>query len=432
MKKMDFISTPLWTIAGRVGGLLVPFFIALWFGAGAQTDAFFLSYGLIISLNGIFNPIFESLLVPYLAEHKNDPKKMSGISNSIILAMAPLMIGLSLLVGVLLPVILKHSSGLDDASSQLTARLFFEMIPLFLFGVLVSASNGIFYTHKVFWFPAFSPSIRFAVVLMILFAAHSHQGIHSVTWGYGIGEIFRWFLGIMILRRESRWHFSFSRNRSQKGSEIFKTTLFQILALLALNLIPLVNQWFASWFGAGKLSLLSYADRLFQIPYQLFMTGMLQIYLSYWSEDYYAKGSSVFWEKAKRHIALTAKIALGFSLVLFFLRGTLVQIIFGSSRIPPDQLATVSSLFGWLILGFLPCVLNLLYVRVLFVMKKTAAFCFQSWARLILNVILNYFFVQLFGLQGIAISTGLVAAITSLVAYIYIKSHRASEKKAVS
>jgi len=66
-----FISTSFFAILGRSAGLIVPFVIAMVYGANRQTDSFFFAYSLIFALVSIFSHIFESALIPYLAEKKD-------------------------------------------------------------------------------------------------------------------------------------------------------------------------------------------------------------------------------------------------------------------------------------------------------------------------------------------------------------------------
>ncbi len=181
-RKKHFILTPALTVLGRAGGLIIPFLIARWFGAGAGTDAFFLAYTLIFALSSIFTPLFETILLPYLSEHRKDPSQAALLTREIVRKSLPWALVVAVFLGFTLPfIILRISSGLGDATAHLVGRFFFEMVPVFLFSLLASSSNGIFYTHKIFWFPALSPAIRFLVIVAILLVFRSALGVHALT-----------------------------------------------------------------------------------------------------------------------------------------------------------------------------------------------------------------------------------------------------------
>lgn len=417
-----FFLTSLWTILGRSASLVIPFFIAYWYGATQETDAFFMALGIVMALVGLFTPIFESILVPYLAEEKKDPARVSGLTNQITFRSLPLVCGVALLLWLLLPPLLKRFSGLEDLAAHQTGQFFIQLLPFLIFSIWVCAANGIFYTYQVFWFPAFSPLVRSMVILGVAFLTHERWGVSSLVIGYGAGEILRWLTGIFLLKRHSRWHFrATSPGSEKKVRDFFSQAGYQLLALLASGLIPLTDQWFASWFGNGRLTLMSYADRLFQIPYQLVIASVLQIFLSRWSETYFEKSPESFWRQARRHMAYSFWITLAFSAIAILGRSLLIRWTFGLGKMPVEDLRILEDLFLWMMVGFAPTILTLLYSRVLFVLKKSSVFCAQAWLRFVLNILLNAIFMNFFGLKGIAMATVLVNTVAAIWVHFYLK-----------
>ena len=422
-RRFHFFSTPFLTALGRSGGLIIPFLVAFKYGAGPTTDAFFLAYGLNISIGSVFTPVFESFLLPYLTEQKKVQENINQLSSGVLVFCLPAVVILSFLVWVLLPWFLTQWSGLGPEISHLAARLFLEMIPVLILGVWTSAFNGIFHTHKIFWFPALSPLLRSLWVVAFLWLGHHTLGIHAVTLGYVIGDIFRWAAGRVLLGFLGRWKFQSQWKKMQfQVKDFLRQTVWQILGLLGINLIPLTDQWFASWLGAGKLSLASYSDRLFQVPYQLFLTGLLQVFLSYWSETYHEEAPESVWNKGQKDIRRAFQISFVLSILLALLQGPIVKLTFGFGHFSKEELKLIASFFGWLMLGFSPTVLNLLYARVLFVMRKSNVFFLQSWLRFFLNIFFDYLFMKWWGFQGIAISTTLVYVVTTVWLYGYLQS----------
>ncbi|MBN1687861.1 MAG: polysaccharide biosynthesis C-terminal domain-containing protein, partial [Candidatus Omnitrophica bacterium] len=179
----------------------------------------------------------------------------------------------------------------------------------------------------------------------------------------------------------------------------------------------------ASWFASGSLSLLSYADRLFHIPYQLFFTGMLQIFFTYWADAYSTQTPEDFRVKSRRDIRNIFFIALLVSGVLYIARTPLVRGVYGFGDFQAEDFRLIASLFGWYILGYAPAVLILLYFRALFVLKKSHVFCIHSWVRMILNIIFNFLFIRIWGLMGIAIATFVVNCVAAILLYRYLKSY---------
>ncbi len=424
-----FILTPLFAIAGRAGGIVIPFLIAYYYGAGSSSDAFFFAFALLFSLTGLFVPILESLLVPYLAEYREDAAKTSSLANGVLFFKLPVVLAVAALIAAGLVPFLTRASGFDPATAKLTWELYLVMLPLLIFGTAAAQSNGIFYTRKIFWFPAASPLIRSLLVILFLILFHQTAGIHAPAWGFAGGEILRWGIGMILVWKLAGWRPRINWQESREKMRSFMGHAgYHLLALLALNLIPLTDQWFASWLGAGNLSLLSYADRLFQVPFQLMMTGFLQIFLSFWSDHYYAESRSVFWQRVHHDIRIVFLVTLVLSVGLIVLRRPAVHLVFGwGNKLPQEELRALEVLFAWLMAGFAPAILNLLYVRVLFVLKKTPVFFYQSLIRLLLNIGLNAVFMRIWGLAGIAAATSLVFTLTTLWLYFYVRRKAIAE-----
>ena len=421
-RKKHLLSTPVFAILGRAGGIVIPFLVAYYFGAGPRSDAFFFAFALIFSLSGLFVPIFESLLVPYLTEVKDSPGHVVSLAHGVLFLNLPLVLLLGLGIGLGLAPLLHRWSGLDAETAALTARLFLIMLPMLLFGVWAACGNSILYAHKIFWFPAFAPFIRSVGAILLLVLGHQSLNIDSVAIGFSIGEIVRWGCGLALLVPLVGWKFHVNWKESWgKVKDFMSQAGYHLLGLLSLNLLPLVDQWFASWLGSGNLSLLSYADRLFQIPFQLLLTGFLQIFLSYWSEQYFRGSYKAFWEHVWKDVRVVFALTFVLSLVLILFRDLIARLLFGFGKMPAGDLPMLGSLFGWMMVGFAPAILNLLYVRVLFVLKKSSVFFIQSLIRLILNIIFNFIFMRFWGLPGIAMSTSAVFIGTTIWLHYYLR-----------
>ncbi|MDP3919486.1 MAG: lipid II flippase MurJ [Candidatus Omnitrophota bacterium] len=423
-EKRPFLSTSLLTLIGRAGGMVLPIVIGYFYGAGSEADAFFFAYAVILTLVGLFMPVFEAMLVPILAEYRSEPEKVASLSNGLLILSLPFVAAVFILVGVLLGPILQKGSGFGTESISLVTGLFWEMAPLYLFGITVAASNSVFYTHRLFWFPALSPVFRAACVIGSIFFGHVTGGVHAIVWGLSLGEFVRWILGLGVLFKQSLWRWFVGwKEIREKARGFFKQAAYQSVAFLALHLVFLTDQWFAAWLGEGKLSLISYANRLFQIPHQLALAGFLQIFLTSWSHKYHDGSKKEFRLRVVKDIRIVCLVTLLISLVLFLLRGPIVRTLYGFGGLSGSDLEMVSSLFGWLMFGFTPIVVNLLFVRVLFVLQKSVVFCVQAWMQFFLNIVLNWLLVSIYGLQGIAIATTAVSILMTLGLLGYLKFH---------
>lgn len=406
-RALPFITTPFFAAAGRLGGLLIPFFVAFYFGATKLTDAFFLVFGMVTFLLGIFQYLFESLILPYLAEEKrDDPARIIPFAARILTAVIPVLMVVSLLIGLFLLPFLRLSFVLEDGSAALVQRLFLEMIPFLILGVLTAAANGIFHIYKVFWLPAVSTIIRTAGVLVCLFVGARLFGIHAVTIGFSAGELLRWGISFWLLVRLGYWRTSGqTRRRNEPLRHFSRQVFYQLGAMVAASLVPLVSFWFALGLGEGKLSLFAYAERLYSVPYQLFLAGILHIFVSDWSDIYCSAPSSEFWSQTRQDVRKSFWISAVVSAGLFFLREPLVGTLYGFSGIGGDSVRAIAEIFGWFVVGFPAMVVSMLYGRILFVARRSAFFFVIAVGRLFLVAAVTLLLTKSYGVSGIAMAS---------------------------
>jgi len=276
-------------------------------------------------------------------------------------------------------------------------------------------------SYKAFWFPAFSPFIRSAVIVAGMYLFHEVLGIYAIPAGFVVGELIRWGLSLVVLWRLGFWGVRGKQTAGKsQTSGFWQQSGYQILALGAVQIIPLINQWCVSWLGVGDLSLYNYAERLYQIPFQLFLTGQSQIFFSHWADSYYAQSRQEFVRRVHRSLGVALLVVIGCAMGFWLFRHLLVRFAFGFGEVPPETLSVISNLFGWLIISLPAAVANTLLLRVLFVMRKSAGFLVQSVARLGFQIGLNVLLMRFYGIEGVGMATLLSVGITTLLLYLHL------------
>lgn len=409
-----FLFTPIFAVLGRFGGFIIPILAAVLYGANPQTDVFFFVFGFVSFFASFFSRYFESL-IPLWRSFRGEPaKEAASIQASLLLIYIITAISAGGLLAFLSP-ILKYSTGIDPQWTGLALRLYIELLPMIIFAAWFSMAESVFNSHKVFWFPAVAPLIRSLPIIIIMVLGHKTWGIHAITWGYAAGEALRFAVTLVLLRSLTpfRFHLDFEKIKPQMKL-IFQIGFFQVMGVLAIDIQPLVDQWFASWLPEGNLSLLSYGDRLMLIPDQLFMIGFLQVFLTYWTDHYHEMSKLDFVKRIRRDMGIVIAAVVLIVIPAWMARGPIVSFCFMKSQLSPDQKNVLAELLGWLLLGFAPTVLSLLYIRVLFVIQAAKLYFVYAFSQLAIKVAITVFLMSRFGVNGIAMGTLLSTAVTVL------------------
>jgi putative peptidoglycan lipid II flippase len=187
----DTITTTLISTLGKGVGFLIPFFIAAWFGVSADTDAFFFAYGLILFLSGIFAPVIESVIVPYIAEARAKNEDVGAFVGRVLGVSGVGILVLTTVALLVIKPVLSLITRFDSQSINLIYWLLIETAPLVILLVWTSVLAGTLNAYKKFVFPAISPAFRAIVNLSIIFIFKDTLGVHAIAWGYVIGEAVR-------------------------------------------------------------------------------------------------------------------------------------------------------------------------------------------------------------------------------------------------
>lgn len=424
-----FVSTSFLTLIGRSGGLILPFVVAGIYGSSPLTDAFFFSYSITFLFIIIFSHLFEAFIIPYLAEQQRQGESVTCLVNGLFVCTLPV-IGVSCLFLFYFLFWLTDGSRSGPEFSSFVGRFFLEMTPFLLFAIMTSAANSIFFIKNNFWFPAISPLVRSAVAIPAIIFFHKDWPVQALTMGLFLGEGLRFAGSLILLIQKTSWKPELDWTLIKKFSKNFWFQAgFQISALMAVNLIPVSDQWFASWLGGGAVSLFNYSDRLLQIPYILFMSSILQIFLTDWAKEYQTMPQEKFWNKVQNDIQVVFWVGLCLGILFWAGRHFIVINFYRFSQLTRDELFQISEVFGWLSVAFIPGVIRLLYGRLLFVMKKSSLYCVQSCLELISNVALNAIFIQWYGLNGIAMATACTYLISAAWLYFYFQKQWAHNFK---
>ena len=417
----DIITTTGWGVIGKAFGFLIPFFIAAWFGVSGETDAFFFVYGLILFISGIFAPVVETIIVPYIAEARKKGDDV-GIFVGKIFSFST--VGLVILLIVLLFLIkpvLTLITRFDSQTLGMIYNLIFETIPLVILIVWSSILGGILNAYKKFIFPVVSPAFRAIINLSIIFLFKDKLGVHAIALGYVIGEIGRLAILAGVIKKLKLFKLILSFSPDPKIMEFLKTSSYQVIGLVAIGINPIVDKAMGSWLGEGSVSILYYADRLYIIPVSFMIIGLFPVVLSHWSDDYYQGKSGVrLFQRAKTAARLVLGISIIVVVILFILRKLLIRLAFGRGEFDPLYLQAIQWPFVFYLFGLIPYVVGSMFTRAHLVLKNTPLLMRLCFLNVVLNIVLNYVLMRRLGIAGIALSTTITVTIITVLLFYYL------------
>ena len=324
------------TLISRVLGFVRDTVIARGFGAGLETDAFFIAFRIPNLLRRLFaEGAFSQAFVPVLAEYRNQKgfDETKNLVDHVATTLAVALFVVTVLGIIVAPLIIYISApgfSADPAKFKVTVDLLRITFPYIFFISLVAFAGGILNTHSKFSVPAFTPvllNVSF-IFFVIVVAPYLNAPVHALAWAVFVGGLLQ--LGFQIpfllkLKLLPRWRLNLKdpgvwRILKLMGPAVFGVSIGQISLL--------ISTIFASFLVTGSVSWLFYADRLMEFPTGLMGVGLGTILLPSLAKHYQSKNFDDYSKLLDWGLRLTFLLALPAALALAILAVPLITTLF--------------------------------------------------------------------------------------------------------
>lgn len=272
------------TFASRILGLIREVITAALFGATRQLDAFYIAYTLANLLRqllaeGALSASFVPVFCGVLADGGKDKAGRLAREALTVLLVAGTVVTL---LGIILAPLLVNimAPGFSAEASSVAVSLTRIMFPFLLLVSVAALAMGVLNSLGSFFVSAIAPALSNAVYILFLLFVMRNASIWNLAAAVLLGGacqmLVQWYwcgkLGVALVPV-----------RPRKDNAELKTmiTLFLPYAAgLSLNQVnPVISRMFGSFLEGGSISILSYADRVLQLPLGIFVIAISQAVL---------------------------------------------------------------------------------------------------------------------------------------------------------
>ncbi|NIP30838.1 MAG: murein biosynthesis integral membrane protein MurJ [Candidatus Dadabacteria bacterium] len=421
------------TLLSRIVGYFRDVIVAYLFGAGIQTDAFYVAFRIpnILrrlfaegSLTVAFIPIFTEYLE--LKDEKEAKKALYSIFSVLLL----ILILLTVLGVIFAPYVIKlYAYGFDEITFSTAVKLNRIMFPYILFISLTALAMGVLNSVKHFFAPAFSPvlfNISMIICALLLYS-HFDLPIISLAIGVIIGGICQLSLNLYFLKKKG---FIFKFTKVFKHEAVRRVGMLmapQLFGIAVYNINILVNTQFASFMPTGTVSYLYFSERLIEFPLGIIAVSIATVMLPALSSDATIKNFENFKDKYYESLRLMLYIMIPAMVGLIVLRVPICNILYQHGEF--DYIAVIKTsqaLFGygiglWAIGGIR------ITVPAFYALQDTKTPVFIAFIAFIVNTISAYVLGFVFELNhlGLAIASSISSTLNFLL-LLYFLDNRLS------
>ncbi|HNR62672.1 MAG TPA: murein biosynthesis integral membrane protein MurJ [Thermotogota bacterium] len=400
------------TLMSRVLGLVRDAMFANEFGSSPEYDAYLVAILLPFFLRRIFGEgALQSAFVPiYNKRALIDTRSGIRFANSVFTVFVPVLILCTIIGYYFMPsLVFLFAPGMDPSIRELAVMCGRVVFPFIIFISLWAVKTGILNSHDIYFVPAFSPAIHnIFTIAGIALSPYFTPRILGPTVFFMIGGVFQFISVLFIGRKKTGYRFEidFVREDMKEFSRLFLSSLAAV-SITQIN--SLIDTIVVSQLGQGNISLLQYANRLYQLPLGVIGVSVSTVALSQLSKRSLESFREMVSDNLEKLLLLILPAAAG----MILLREELVVFLFqrGAFGIY-ETVFTVKILLGYLIGLPFYCVYYLLSKAEYAMGKGNIAF-FASCISVGTNVCLDFILAPVYGAFGVALATS-VAGMTPI------------------
>ncbi len=275
---MDRVSDGKWGIVGfftflsRIAGYMRDVLVAALFGAGFQTDAFYVAFRIPNLLRRLFaEGSLAVVFVPVFSRYleSKDVSESKRALNSVFTVLLIILVAVVTLGIIFSPWLVKmFAYGFDQRTFDLAVYLNRLVFPYVLLISLTALGMGVLNSIKHFFAPAFSPVLFNICIIASALVLYKELDIPIVSLCIGVvlGGGVQLILHLFYLKKNN-FMFGFTRTLNHPAvKNLGLLMLPQIFGIAVYNLNILVNTQYASFMSEGTVSYLYFAERIIEFP----------------------------------------------------------------------------------------------------------------------------------------------------------------------
>jgi putative peptidoglycan lipid II flippase len=385
--------------------------IARCLGTSDALDAFYMAFLLPNFLSSVIMVSGNAALIPaYIeVERRDGADEARRLFSSFVALSLVFLCILSVVLAVLqrwmLPVI---GYGFGPAKLALTRLLFLILIASIWLSGLNALWRAALNAHECFALTAIAPIATPVIIAVLLITSRPASRVYALTFGLVLGTVGElaiagYGLRVCNIPLLPRWHGLNSALR-----RAFAQTWPIMAGSLIMGSTALVDQSMAASLGPGGVSALNYANKLLSMLLAIGLTSLSIAVLPAFSKQTASSdwsGMRAVLSTYRRGILLVSSLL---TVLLIAYSRPIVELFFQGGAFSRESADLVSRVQILLVLQLPFYATGILYVNAIQALKRNAILMWGTLISVSLNATLNYLFMKVLGLPGIALSTSVV------------------------
>ncbi|MGV8155204.1 MAG: murein biosynthesis integral membrane protein MurJ [Alkaliphilus sp.] len=414
----------IFTLGSKFLGFLREVMIANKFGAGVETDAFFVALTVSALVLGVIATGINTTLIPILAEiaAKKGTKAKNEYLNNFVNVIV-MILSISAVMGALFAPSLVRilAKGFSGAQFELAVEL--TRIALIMTAFIGAYTTLIAFLHnnEKFTIPAAIGFPMNAIYLFFLFFLTSRFGIRGLMIAAVLAVVSQ-LIFVLPSAFKSGFRYKFRINLGDVYlKKNAKLAIPVLLGVMVHQVNVIIDRTLASTLVAGSISALNFANRLNGLILGVFVVSITTVVFPMLSKSASENDFDTVRNVMKYGINLILLITIPVIVGILILSTPIVQLLFerGAFDATATQMTSVALVFYSL--GLVGIGTSTLLQRVYFSMQDTKTPMYVGVVAVVINIVLNLILINYLAHGGLALATSIALSVSAILLILGLK-----------
>jgi len=406
-------------------GLIKQATIASYCGATIETDAFFISTGILVQLCVV---IFSAISISLLTLHtdtlvKEGRKKSNELINGVLQVFIPISIGITIVFFAFAPVVAKlFAPAYKDNELIVLSRYIRIMSCSFILWCYFLILNVILETDKEF-IPGKGQAFfqNLFLILAAIFLSGT-KGIDSLVYGFLLSGLAECILVTWCVKK--RFNIIFRKiNVSDKIRRLISLSFPLIVGSAIYEINDIVDKQISSGLGEGQISCLTYGGTINDIVTGVIVTSVSTVLFSHFT-TMIVEGNIKNIEITLSKINMYLIMAIFPIMVLCIGAGDqIVSILYGRGNFQHENVMTTYGVVVGYAVGFIFQSVRSNLVKVFYAFQDTKRPMINGAISVTTNILLSFILSKYFGVAGVALATSIAMILVTILLLKDIKKY---------
>lgn len=412
------------TLGSKFLGFIRETLIAAKFGAGAETDAFFIAMTATGLITGLISNTITTTFVPILSEIDFKEGKEGKIKHTnniinIIFFYSLVLVLLGWLVSPLLVKIL--AKGFYGEQYNLTVKLTRIGLPKLLFSGIIGALTGFLHSEQrhtsaaAIGFP-----FNFILIFFLVFLSTTYD-IKGLMVAAVIAVVSQLLIQLPEAKRAGYTYKFVFDLKDEYVKKVFYLSLPVFIGVAINDLNAIIDKSMASSLVSGSISALNYSSKLKSLVLGVFISALTTVLYPLLSKESSSDNISGLKKIMGYGVNLVLLITIPATVGLVILATPIVQVAFQRGQFDEVAALMTTKALIFYSLGLAGMALRILINRVYYSLQDTTTPTVGGVISLVLNIVFNLMLIQPMAHAGLALATSISTTVVTLYMFYGLK-----------